>query len=355
MQFTHPTQAPRRKSGGLTLVELMIAITIGLFLALFLANFYLNSSRLFQFQNKLVRMQDSGRALIQAVRAETQVAGYTGCAPNSVVTQPTSGWLGWVKGYDTVTAYNADTVNASNQISSGNSTLYNDPSTGTYAVTAPVLVVQHGSYQSIPVTSTNGAKTVITAGVDTYNWAGTVPNLIISDCGKGEVVLASNNAVTIAYNSATKVSTFTFTKALTNTYDSNARIQPLQTSTFFLAIPASKTLPWGTTKPSVFQRLQNGVVNLDLRIADNIENWVLHYGVGTAGSNAITSPNNLGSAVGTNWPNVLSIHMNLLMVSDYPILDSTSPYQFNFSSYTGDKFLRKEMASTFTIRNSLSN
>jgi len=344
----------RRAVRGLTLIELMIAVTIGLFLALFLSNFYLNGSRLFQFQNKVARMQESGRALIEAVKAETQVAGYVGCAKQAQITTPSTGWLGWIKGYDSVAAYNADSVNTSNQISSGNSTLYNDPSSGTYAVSAPVLVVQHGSYQSIAATSTNGAKTVITAGADAYNWAGTAPNLIISDCVKGEVVLASQNAVTVAYNSSTKATTFTFTNPLTNTYDSNARIQPLQTSTFFLAVPAGKTLPWSSNKPSVFQRSQNGIVNQDLRIADNIENWILTYSIGTPATNAVTSSNNLASGVGSNWASVFSVHMNLLMVSDSAVLSANSPYQFNFTAYTGDKFMRKEMATTFAIRNNLT-
>jgi type IV pilus assembly protein PilW len=68
------TSAPGQ--AGVTLVELMVALTIGLFIALALGAIFVNAKSAFQAQDKLASLHDSERLGISVLTAGVQLAGY---------------------------------------------------------------------------------------------------------------------------------------------------------------------------------------------------------------------------------------------------------------------------------------
>lgn len=312
---------------GMTLVEIMIAMAIGLFMASVLMGVFLNSTRQFLMQNHITLMQESGRTVVDALRREIQVAGFIGCvnessfggAPPFVA----------VQGYDTAAAYQA--------------ALGAIPASAAFSnVTGPILVLRHGSYQSLALNA-NMANTsaVINAGADTFGWAGTTPNMVISDCVGGETFSARGIA-TAASNT-----TLTPATVLTRAYGSDAFVRPVETLTFFIATATGHNLP------SLYQRTTNGFVNVDLRIADNLEKWLIYYAIGDGATDGLVFNNRLNAAgVGAQWNLVKAIRVDMVLASATQILDAPAQYWFDGVAITPiDRTLRKEMATTVTMRN----
>lgn len=311
-------RAPRQR--GMTLVELMVAMAIGLFLMLVLSVAYLSSAKLFQTQNQLAELQDNGRAAIEVLTREARMAGYLGCVnEGSLAAAPFVS----IQGYNSVKDYGgiADTAAFTN-------------------ATGPVLVMRHGGYNSIPVSS--ATPNSITAGKDVFGWDKTTPQLLISDCVSATLFAAG--AVT-AEDQKTDI-----TSPATNlpAYSDTARVRPVETSTFFLATPV------GHTQPSLYQRYSNGYVNVDLRVADNVADWHLSYATGANDSQVDASgqtPAQVAATAGA-WASVKSLRVDLSLIGSKPVLTEPASYWFDFSASTPtDKYLRKEMATTLALRN----
>lgn len=71
------------KQRGLSLVELMIAITLGLILLTGVMQVFLSSKNVFSSQQALSRVQESGRMAIEFLSRDIRMAGFMGCASRS--------------------------------------------------------------------------------------------------------------------------------------------------------------------------------------------------------------------------------------------------------------------------------
>ena len=67
----------RRKQQGLSLVELMISMVLGLIVVSGLFNMYLGSNRSSQFSNGLQQMQENGRYGVSTLQKGFRLAGYS--------------------------------------------------------------------------------------------------------------------------------------------------------------------------------------------------------------------------------------------------------------------------------------
>jgi type IV pilus assembly protein PilW len=77
MSTASPGRCPRRQH-GLSLIELMIAVVIGLILIGGLIQVYLSSKQSYNAQEQLARMQESGRFAMDLITRDLRRAGYTG-------------------------------------------------------------------------------------------------------------------------------------------------------------------------------------------------------------------------------------------------------------------------------------
>lgn len=335
MRHSHPHPTPRQvhtvavaplswAQRGMTLVELMVAIAIGLFLSLVLYAAYMNSSRLFSLQDHLAEMQDSGRAAIEVLQRESRLIGYLGCVnESSLATPPFTSLMGYESASSVVPAIS---------------------STEFSGVTGHALVIRHGAYKSLPLTATMTSNTSMTAGSDEFGWKGTTPTMLISDCVGAEQFTAS------AITAAGTTTTLSSGSPLGRLYTATARVRPVETSIFFLATPTGKS------QPSLYQRLSNGYVNVDLRVADNVAEWKLSYATGTEDSKLSASGRKASDLAAAEWKNVKSIRVDLLLISRKPTLDEPAGYWFDFANVTSktDRYLRKEMATTIAVRNRIT-
>lgn len=99
-----------RKQRGVTLVELMIAVTISSIVMIGITSVYTSSKRSFKLQEEYSRLQENGRFAINHITRFVRSAGYSGCASGlgniSSIMNPTTDGI-WnfatgIEGYDFV-------------------------------------------------------------------------------------------------------------------------------------------------------------------------------------------------------------------------------------------------------------
>ena len=72
-----------RTMHGITLIEMMISLTIGLLIIAGIGYAYLGSKQGFRIQDALSRMQEGARTAFEIMDKDIRMAGFTGCPPNS--------------------------------------------------------------------------------------------------------------------------------------------------------------------------------------------------------------------------------------------------------------------------------
>jgi len=79
MQRLCPTPIASRRQRGISLVELMIAMTLGLVLTAAIVQIYLSSRRNQDLQESLTGRQEAARFAAQAIERDDKMAGFRGC------------------------------------------------------------------------------------------------------------------------------------------------------------------------------------------------------------------------------------------------------------------------------------
>lgn len=93
---------PAKVQAGLTLVELMVAMAIGMLLILAVSNIFLAQRQAYRVNENLAHMQDSGRTAFELMARELREAGGNACGTTRIgnVVNGASGsiWLDWERG-----------------------------------------------------------------------------------------------------------------------------------------------------------------------------------------------------------------------------------------------------------------
>ena len=92
-----------RRQHGVTLVELMIALALGLLITVAMLKVYVDASGLYRFNEGLARVQENGRFALEFIRRDARVAGFWGCysetPPTNQISTTSSAWLDVAAGY----------------------------------------------------------------------------------------------------------------------------------------------------------------------------------------------------------------------------------------------------------------
>lgn len=123
-----------REQSGLTLVELLVAMTVGLILVLAVVALYLGNKSSFRHQEINSRLQEDGRFALETIAYDLRNADYTGCGSisvqsNVVTDYATTWWLdtrSMIRGYNSATGYPIDLTGASTAASDALVVMYRD-------------------------------------------------------------------------------------------------------------------------------------------------------------------------------------------------------------------------------------
>lgn len=195
---TMPNRVVLGRQAGMTLIELMVSLTLGLMLlAAFLALHYSTRSS-FNALSESIQLQQNARFALLEMNRDVHMAGAFGCAANAVINNP-SGVTSPLYNYDASTTG----VMVYNGIASLGAVF--NASDGVVAGT-PILKVQYGRGGGV-VTAGNGAASptitqlsVQLPGVQSFD--ASTPVLAIASCGRVDIVsqaMAVVNAASHTY------------------------------------------------------------------------------------------------------------------------------------------------------------
>jgi type IV pilus assembly protein PilW len=390
----------RAKQTGLSLIELMVAMTISLFMLIAIGLVYSTSKSGFAYANNTVRMSEDASFALDSMSRDVRMAGYGGCAGVSRKPAVSGGAynintdilipnLDQVKGLSITLAadkpnpFSASVFNALEDVrgftnnaaavTAAGSPLpsFLDTSSTSFAVstTAPILFVSGGSDRALQVnaavTGAVGTSTNIVFAGDPNNWNNNFAGskkyfMLISDCKNSEIFRADSMSLTGTMTTADN-------KPLLKSYSADAVVTPLVSSTYFLASRKSGGVTAST--PSLYRSYFNGNTQTTEELVPNVEAIAFQYGenttcLGGAACSATNPPSYVAdeyrlAADVTDWSRVVSVRMGLIMVTEdngqtakQSATTGTIPWiNGNYAVPTADRRLRRAYSTTVTIRN----
>lgn len=349
------------KQKGLSLVELMIAITLGLILLAGVMQIFLSSKGVFSSQQALSRIQESGRMAIEFLARDIRMAGFMGCASRS----------------ETMTIHNtlnnADKITFSFQNGIEGFTEENFPVadskiTQTIKAGTDVVALRYSSSSGIYVTDNNDAAQLFVnndVSKNTVTCKGTkqpVSGLceedivIVTDCEKAVVfqisgIAAGNSGKVNIQHAGANMSpgnaetSWGGNSDKQRTFNAGAQLLTATSVVYFIADGLSG-------RPSLWQNL-NGV---SLELLEGVEDMHITYGVDTDADQDYVPNEYVPADDDINWSRVVSVRVELLVAS---IEDKVSP---EFQTYTfptdaeepttaDDYRLRQIFTTTVALRN----
>lgn len=353
---------------GVTLIELMVGVAIGLFLVTVMGSIFLGSKGSLRSQGHVARLQENARFSVSAISADLRMAGFLGCRGNgtaspvnNVLATPTA--LLYNFGQGIWVSHHTGSV-WSPALPSGAGGL---PSSVVPNSNGDVLTIRRSVGAGMALTAEMGSATAdltVTAGspINKGDW------LMVSDCtgaavfqatnhtpgASGSIQHATGGSLTPGNTSASLAKTST--PAHSGIFLQDALVHRLATVTYYLA-PSTRSGKthlrslWSHTVPSYDgsvqpQELVTGVERMLVRLG-------LDSSPATAGDGAVDAYTTADQV--TDWSRVVTAQVELLLAStDDQVASVAQPYVFDGASSTpADRRLRSVVSVTASVRNSL--
>lgn len=336
-----------KKYQGLSLVELMVALAVGLFLVAGVLQIYLGSRQSFLVQESLSRLQENGRFALMFMEEDIRMADYRGCGTrsarvplNNVLVSNTNYLWNFAVGIEGYEAISASSWNSTPDSS------INSPMGG-----RDILTVRRASPETYKVVThaigTDSVELNSGAAIET----GDV--VMTASCESAAVFVVTNESSgSLEHDASDDGDTKTpdnSTNDLGTGY-ANADIFRLDTVTYYIRNSGF------TGRPSLYRKVGNSDAQ---ELIQDVEDMQITYGEDT-NTDALVDRYVSASAV-SDWNNVISVNINLLLVTPEDNLTPTlnpQPYVFNGVNYDGvsgplpgDNRLRQAFTSTTTLRN----
>jgi type IV pilus assembly protein PilW len=359
---------------GVTLIEMMISLTIGLMIIAGIGYAYLGSKQGFRSQDAVSRMQEGARTAFEIMDKDIRMAGFTGCPPNTAasgdinILSSASDWdknllvqplIGYEKTSGAWSAFPASVTGVVGNVLRGDA----------------LTVLRADNSKEFIVSSHNTGTSQITLTANHDLLQGEILIVAKSDCSR-TVVFQKTNTCTITGGSCGNAivqhgsSSGTATAPLgspagtTDTFGAGSRLYRLSAVTYYIRTntdgePALYRQVLGTTTGSpsnTAEELIEGVQDMQLLYGEDTDLAALDK------VDVYRTANNVA-----DWSRVLGIRISLLMVSRQDEQGiTTAPQQYALDmngdgdvADTGetvtptDRLLRKVFTTTIAVKNRL--
>ncbi len=344
-----------KKQQGLSLIELLIAITIGLLLLVGTASMMISNKRIYKEQNEMGRLQENARFAMELIMRDIRRAAYIGCMDrltgiNSLLNGGT-------------TAINLFSMNdliegsesGGNWLPSGSTDAAADMTAGSDGFTVKFLEpmdILLGTPMPTPAAALNvtNLSDLVVGDI-----------IAISDCDSADIMQITGINVassSIVHNTGGAVTPGNNTQNLSKTYNADAQITRSVARRYFIGTDAT------TGEPGLFMYGRD-VMDLDndgdraeiinQQFIEGIENMQILYGEDTSGD-SIADTYVAANAV-TTWNNVVSMRIAMLVRTIQE--DFTAPLDTGSYNLLGtvinptpdDHHSRRVFETTIEIRN----
>ena len=325
-----------RTQQGITLIELMIALVIGLLATGAMLKVYVDSSRLYRFNEGLARIQENGRFATEFIRRDARMAGFWGCYHGASLTNRiTPGGAGYI-------SYESSDITGTN----------NDGLNGADSITFSGAAGNAGTVNSNMAAADSAIP---------VNYTGTFKQgepLLISDCETTDIFQLtgiSGSAPSLTLEHSTDMNT---TDELSKAYATGSRLYRVQQTTFCIAPGANPAQPSlrqlvnstsGQTCQNHGDELVEGIENMQVWFGEDTD-ADSEGGGGDGTANRYVPPDTSD----LDMDRVVSVRIFLLARSlNDNLTTELSPYYFvdPVAITPTDKRLRKVFTTTITLRN----
>ncbi len=327
---------------GISLVEVMVAMVISLFLLGGIIQVYLGNKTSYRFTSSISRIQENGRFALDTLAVDLRMAGFFGCAifdpddTDNIVNNLDPAGVGYSASYDwigdgLIDGTENDGLNGSDSIT------IRGAKPGALNVLQPYNVATSADIFIADSTSLEAGDIVMVTncrGADIFQVTGTTPGAGTTNDALGHVTGSGEEPGN--YNPDTCSSGH----CLSQTYGSDASLVELQVVVY--------TIQAGTSgEPALFRSI-NGV---DEELIDGIEQLQILYGVDT---NNDDHPNQYVTSTNVaDMNDVMAVRLMLLVRSaDTNVTEGAQIVTYNGADTTAaDNRLRQVFTSTITLRN----
>jgi len=354
---------------GFSIVELMVALVIGLIITAAVVKIFTMSKATYGLEEGLARVQENGRFAMEFLSRDIRMAGYSGCNSKLALTDPSevgniakpptsaisfnpNGIAGYT--YTCISACTGALTEWTPALPADYNFAAGEVKQGT-----DVIVMQSASSLS---TNLTGNTTPDNANIQILNTAAIAGQIqaddivMVSDCKNADIFRASsvsNGAGTITIAHANNVNTGT---TLTHYYGNNAELMKLVSSAYYIGTGASG-------QPALFRKTLSGITPISQELVEGVEMMKFVFGEDTT-LNADGTPSiyrNLANNVG-NWRRVVAVRVGMVVKSlsdadqdtdpktNYDVLGDTAATYDNYAPPV-DHRRRRVFNSTIQLRN----
>lgn len=340
-----------KKQRGLSLVELMIAIVLGLILVAGVIELFVNNRQVYRVQDAQSRLQENGRYAMKVLTQSIERAGYLGCATRSALN--INNMLNNSNEYlwDITTPIEGKDATGANEWTPAIDASITEPIGGSDILTIRTIEAPELRVVSHPTTGLPGSADIT---VNSGNGLVLGDIVLAHDCVAGAIfeitsAAPTNGTLEHAQGAGTSKTPGNATEALGYNFGAGW-VNKIATNSFYIRLRENATIP------SLYQKTAGDDA---VELVEGIESLQIRYGVDTSGNGSIDTyetAENVG-----NWNNVVSVRISLLMVSveNNLTVDGRQAESFDVNGQTieideDDRRLRRVFTRTVTLRNRVS-
>lgn len=342
---------------GLSLVEVMIALTLGMIITVVAGSIFASGSKGYSVQQEQSQIQEGGRMALDLLSKTVRTTSDFGCRSDWTVTKI----AGFVNRINTSPpyAYNYGTNPLDAQVvgydgtgSNWSPTIPSDLPIPTNAdKNSDILTVRGVTGNPAVVVAPYMTATTDAVNVNTGNGFAANDALVISDCIISTIFQVSGTPdATGTLTHGAGGSPGNVNNTLAKVYGSGAEVYKLASTTFYIA-PSQFS-----SNPSLWRIVGT---NAPEELVENVERLKVYYGmdptVGTDNTKRDYAPNSYIPANGTgiDMSKVISIRISMLMRSaNDNVTKAYQSYTFDGSTTTATDYrLRSVFSTTISLRN----
>lgn len=372
MSLKHSRYKHKRQQ-GFTLVEILVAVAISLFLLAGILQVMSSNKQTARFQEAVARIQENARFALMFLGRDFRQAGYMGCTGNAFTNQlaladnaedfaynllnPIAGW----EASNTAPTNNFTINNTAVALSdwSSNPAVNLDPSlTGLLMQGSDVVIVKYVQ-ENTPGLTANGVTPVNAPTIPLVDASGAAaPNgvlqdsiVLITDCVGADLfrITDATNASTLTRGPSSGPSNMNpATSPWSHQYSGTMKVMQLVSNIYFIG-------PGNYGGPSLFRAdFNTGPMSTPTQeLVEGVENMQVLYGEDTTGDALADQYVTMSQVV--DIANIVTVRVSLLMRSITPVktIAAATVKTINGVAVTSqsDRNIRFVVTSTFKIRN----
>lgn len=344
------------KQQGLSLVELMIALALGLVLTLGVIQVFTSASQTYRLTDRVAQLQEDMRFILGRMQQEVRMAGHVGClvgeptnhlnAPDPIIFggRSITGWEAQASGLTD----ELDLMSAEDGWGNGTGDAAPIVPAGTIRPGTDFFVVNSAQRMPTVLNGIAGSGTQVNTDGSSGINQGAIVLLVEGNCAAGDLFqkTSNDNANNIAKGAMTGFNPGNTAPGFPagRNYGNTATAYEYMSTLYYVGTSAA------TGEPGLFRQRVSTSGATAQELVSGVESMQVLYGVSPAAGGR-RADRYVTAANVDNWNNVVSMRIALLMRSANPVQDVSESRQFNLlgTQVTTEEDRRARLMGTVTV------